>query len=377
MKKVVKTAGLIVSAIIVAVIMVFTVITAINKYKMSHMTLEERLDSVYAGFEKDMRSGGMTYQVDKADGTFTWSKETGDLTGNRQYALASITKLYTTAVMLKLADNGTISLDDTIDIYLDDSVVDGIHIYKGVDYSHKITIRQLLSHTSGLPDYYTESSKVYKAIEKDFSLDQAFSFDDMLARIKALTPHFVPGEKGEAYYSDFNFDMLKVVIENTTGKSLEENYQDYIYKPLDLKKTYLFTKNMEFNIPGIWIDGRIYAMPNLLASSGASGGLVASRTDNIIFLKAFMEGKLFNSSRFDEMKDYNFLQFYPMQYGMGIMRFSSFGAAEIIGHSGSTGTLCYYCPEYDVYVTGATNEQDESKGIRQVCKLVNCFAYEK
>ena len=377
MKKVVKTVVFVILAIIIVGIMIFAIIRGIHNYKMRHMTLEERLDSVYAGFEKDLRSGGMTYQVEKADGTFTWSKETGDLAGDRQYVLASITKLYTTTVMLKLADEGRISLDDTIGKYLDNAIVDGIHVYKGVDYSHNITIRQLLSHTSGLSDYYTESSKEYEALEKDLELDQAFSFDDVLVRTKALTPHFVPGKKGKAYYSDFNFDLLKVIIENITGKSLEENYQEYIYEPLDLKKTYLFTKNMEFNIPGVWIDGRTYVVPNILASSGASGGLVANRTDNMIFLKAFMEGKLFDSSHFNEMKDYNYLQFYPLQYGMGIMRLSFIGAAEIIGHSGSTGALCYYCPKYDVYVTGAMNEQDESKGIRQVCKLVNCFAYEK
>lgn len=374
--KVVKTIIFVLLAIIMAVIVIFTITMGIKKYKMTHMTLEERLDSVYAGFKKNMRSGGMAYQVEKGDGSFSWSRETGDLTGDRQYALASITKLYTATIMLKLTDNGKISLDDTIDTYLEDSIVDGIHLYKGADYSHKITIRQLLSHTSGLPDYYTESSKEYKAIARDFALDQAFSFDDMVVRIKALTPHFVPGEKGKAYYSDFNFDLLKVMIENITGKSLEENYQQYIFEPLQLKKTYLFTKNMEYDIPGIWMDGKFCAMPNMLASSGAAGGLVANRTDNMIFLKSFMEGKLFDPSRFNEMKDYNYLQFYPMQYGMGIMRFSSFGAAEIIGHSGSTGTFCYYCPKYDVYVTGAMNEQDQS-GIRQVCKLVNCFAYEK
>ena len=377
MKKVVKTVVFVMLAIIIAGVMIFAIIRGIHNYKMRRMTLEERLDSVYAGFEKDMRSGGMTYQVEKADGTFTWSKETGDLAGDRQYALASITKLYTTTVLLKLADDGKISLNDTIDNYVDDSRVDGIHVYKGVDYSHSITIRHLLSHTSGLPDYYTESSKDYNAIAKDFALDPAFSFDDMLGRTKALTPHFAPGKKGKAYYSDFNFDLLKVIIENITGKTLDENYQEYIYAPLDLKNTYLFTKNMEFDLPGIWIDGRIYVVPNILASSGASGGLVANRTENMIFLKAFMEGKLFDSSHLNEMKEYNYLQFYPMQYGMGIMRFSFFGAPELIGHSGSTGTLCYYCPEYDVYVTGAMNEQDESKGIRQVCQLVNCFAYEK
>lgn len=77
------------------------------------------------------------------------------------------------------------------------------------------------------------------------------------------------------------------------------------------------------------------------------------------------------------MKDYNYLQFYPIQYGLGIMRFSSFGAAEIIGYSGSTGTLCCYYPRYVVYATEAINGQDESKGIRQVCQVVNFFAYEK
>ena len=325
MKKTFKRIIFILLTIIITTILIAIIIVGINNYKMKHMTLTERLDYVYNDFENDMKSEGMTYYIENNDGTFIWNRGTGNLSDNTQYAIASITKLYTATVIYNLVDRGKLLLDDNIYKYLDSHIINGIHIYKGIDYSDKITIRHLLSHTSGLPDYYTENSSIFKALENNFSLDQAFSFNDVLERIKVLKPHFNPGKKGKAYYSDFNYDLLKVIIENITNKTIEENYNEYIINPLNLKKTYLFTKDMVFNIPGIWVDDHIYSIPNMLYSSGASGGIVANTKDNMIFFRAFMEGKLFNPHFLKEMKDYNYLQFFPLQYGMGIMRFSSFG----------------------------------------------------
>jgi len=84
-----------------------------------------------------------------------------------------------------------------------------------------------------------------------------------------------------------------------------------------------------------------------------------------------------DSTYFQLINNYNKLQFYPLQYSLGVMRFASFGAPEIIGHSGSTGTAGFFCQEYKVSIAGAINLQDSSKCIKQLCKLLNCLVCER
>jgi len=348
----------------------------VTNYRMKQMTLEERLDYVFHKYENKSKSGGMAFQVEDESG-FSWSNESGNLVNNEYYPLASITKMYTTTVIFALVEEGKISLDDPISKYLSKEITDGIHLYKGKDYGKEITIAQLLSQTSGLPDYYTEGGKNFQALSTSFSKDQGISFDEIIERTQELKPHFAPGEKNKAYYSDLNFDLLGKIIEQVTEESLEENYATYIYAKLNLTDTYLFREGMDFSFPGVWYKGEIYKVPNILATVGASGGIVSTKSDNMKFLKAFFGGELFDVSYLDIMeKTYRKLQFFPMQYGTGIMRFHMFGSPDLIGHSGSTGTLCYYSPKYHVYVTGSINECKEAKAIQIAAELVNCFAFE-
>lgn len=376
MKKAGKRIIMIVGIMIGLGILFLVTNVMITNYKMKQMTLEERLEYVYDKYEKKSKSGGMTFQIeDEKD--FSWSKESGKMVNEQSYPLASITKMYTTTVIFALADEGKLSLEDPISKYLSEEVTNGIHVYKGTDYGKQITISQLLSQTSGLPDYYTENGKEFKALGASFSKDQGINFDEILVRTRGLNPHFAPGTKNKAFYSNLNFDLLGKIIEQITGESLENNYETYIFTKLKVTDTYLFQKGMEFSFPGVWYKGEIYKVPNILATVGASGGMVSTRSDNMKFLKAFFGGELFDSADLKVMeKTYRKLQFFPMQYGTGIMRFSMFGSPELIGHSGSTGTLCYYSPKYHVYVTGTINECKEAKAIQIAAELVGCFAYE-
>jgi CubicO group peptidase (beta-lactamase class C family) len=105
--------------------------------------------------------------VTKGDGSFTCSVAAGiahedsqaPMTKDTPFFIASVTKLYTATAIMRLQEQGRLSLDDPMSRYLPEGVVHGIHIYKGKDYSHEITIKHLLSHTSGIADYYDEKPK--------------------------------------------------------------------------------------------------------------------------------------------------------------------------------------------------------------------------
>ncbi len=101
--------------------------------------------------------------VVKGDGSFSWSGAAGlanaqtetPMTPATPIFIASITKLYSAAAVLRLYEQGKIALDNPLVKYLPEDLIKGIHVFEGKDYSRIITIRHLLSHSSGLPDDYT------------------------------------------------------------------------------------------------------------------------------------------------------------------------------------------------------------------------------
>ena len=92
--------------------------------------------------------------VEDGSGTFAWHGAAGEMGKDDTYFIASVTKLYVTIVVQRLIDEQKLSLDDKIAKYLPAEMVKGLHILKGTDYSNQITIRHLISNTSGIPDYF-------------------------------------------------------------------------------------------------------------------------------------------------------------------------------------------------------------------------------
>ena len=96
-----------------------------------------------------------------------WLGASGNMTIDQPYFIASTTKLFTTAIILQLRSEGKLNLDDKINKYLDVKVISGLHLYKGKDYSNELTIKHLLSHTSGLPDYFQNEGANGKSLEDE------------------------------------------------------------------------------------------------------------------------------------------------------------------------------------------------------------------
>jgi CubicO group peptidase (beta-lactamase class C family) len=116
--------------------------------------------------KQDKSARNCVLSVMKGDGSFSWSGAAGiagqegqvPMTKDTPIYIASITKLYTATAIMRLYEKGALSLDDPMSRYLPAELIKGIHVYKGKDYSQKITIKELLSHTSGIADYYSEKT---------------------------------------------------------------------------------------------------------------------------------------------------------------------------------------------------------------------------
>jgi CubicO group peptidase (beta-lactamase class C family) len=305
---------------------------------------------------------GTTFALKKD--SFVWEGAAGNIGLNQAYFIASTTKLFTTAILLKFLSEGQISLDDKISKYLESAVLKGLHVFKGKEYSYELSIKQLLAHTSGLPDYFQDKGPNGKSLEQELKEgnDQFWGIEEVLVRTKNMKPLFAPGTKGKAHYSDANFQLLGKIIEVVSGKTYEENCQEHILKPLGLTNTYLYTNPSDSKPKALYYEAAPLNIPKAMCSFGADGGMVSTNQDMLLFIEAFFTGKIFPKEYLNWMQKWNKI-FFPMQSGVGLHLFklpwifNPTGAVpSFIGHSGLSGALAYYSPKDNIFIVGTVNQ---------------------
>jgi D-alanyl-D-alanine carboxypeptidase len=295
------------------------------------------------------------------------------------FLIASITKMYTAAAAMILYERGRLTLDDRIGKHLPGSLVQGLHRYRGRDYTDSLTVRHLISQTSGLPDYFLErptgGTSVFDRIVAEG--DRAWELEDVVRYTREqLPPFFAPVAWGDAsagkrarvraHYSDTNFKLLGAILESVAGKPLPELFEEMFFEPLRLTQTYLYghPRSGTSEKPAqVFLRDRPFALDKLMRSHGAEGGMVSTLDDTLRFGRAFMTGELFSRQEtLGSMQQWNRI-FFPLQYGYGLMRFklprlfSPFGfSPELVGHSGSSGSFLYRCAELDLYIAGTINQ---------------------
>ena len=294
----------------------------------------------------------------------TWCGASGNLNTDSQYFIASTTKLFVTAIILKFRAENKLKLDDNITSYLDESILNGIHVLNGHDYSREITIKNLLAHTSGISDYFQQKGENGKSFEDEIKEgnDRFWTFENVIEYSKSLKPYFKPNTKGKAHYSDTNFQLLGRIIENITGKSISDNYEELIFNPLGLTQTYLYTDIEDKKPKTLYYKKNELHIPKAMASFGPDGGIVSTSKEMLVFLEAFFNGTFFPKSYISELKVWNKL-FIPLESGIGVHRvklpwfFNPTGVIpELVGHSGLSGAIAYYSAEKDLYITGTVNQ---------------------
>ncbi len=294
----------------------------------------------------------------------TWAGASGDLTTDTPYFIASVTKLFVTAVILRLVADGKLTLDDKIAGYLEPDTLKGLHMLNGKNYAAQITVRHLLAHTSGIPDYFSGRDQHGGSMEKDLfqGKDCFYTFEELIALSKSMKPAFVPAQKGKALYSDTNFQLLGRIIEKLTGASLEENYKQYIIGPASLSHTYLYTDCEDARPKDIYYKTRPLHIPRIMTCFGPDGGVVSTASDMLRFIAFFFNGGFFPITYVESLRVWNPI-FYPMQSGIGIHRFKlpwllnpTGLIPELNGHSGLSGAVAFQGVGKDIYIAGTVNQ---------------------
>ncbi|HIV81737.1 MAG TPA: beta-lactamase family protein [Candidatus Salinicoccus merdavium] len=287
----------------------------------------------------------------------------GNLEADEPFSIASVTKMFTASVIFQMAEDGLIRMNDTIDMYLRPGEYSGLHVYEGTEYSESITIRQLISQTTGLPAYAENEAEGLTLVEESIDNGASFTFTSKLDSAKEKGARFVNGEG--AYYADINYDILGEIIERVSEDTLESQYEQYIFEPLELEDTFLAEADEEDSeVPPVVVNGGERDISPILENMRASGGLISTSDDLMVFVKSFFNGGMFDESfiNTDSLQD---IQFYFHQYGNGFMNFDVsaevpvFDMHPLAGHAGVNGSFAFYNRELDLYITGTTNQASD------------------
>ena len=313
--------------------------------------------------------------IKKGNGETIFSKAYGGKDIDSPIIAASITKMFTAACIFILVQQGYIALHDNLLNFYEPAYLNGLHFYKGKDYSYDLKISDLLYQTSGLADIYEEGKNSVK--KQAIISDTYITFDKNIALTKEKEAHFPPDCKTNAHYADINYNILGDIIEKVTKCPLEKVFEKYIFSKINMAKTYLPVSEKEY-IPMVYYGDKQLYRPQFIMCSKASGGCITSTRDLMTFIQAFFRGELFDKKMLD-LKLYRKLQLsmFPIYYGSGYMRIkmggfstSFLGQGDLIGHSGSTGSFAFYYPSKELFFVGDFNQMKyPSLPIRFVMQL--------
>lgn len=317
--------------------------------------------------------------TESADGSRRHAVTMGRASVDDRFITASISKLFVHAIAYALVDRCILTLDQPAAQWVGADALRGIHTIKGRDYSADITLRHLLTHTSGLPNLETASVDGAPSIEKQvLQRDREVPLAEVMDLHRRVPGKFPPGSGRWAHYSDTNADLLALILERATDTSYDQLLSDFILEPLSLRRTGLVHADTSDTAP-VFRRRRPVTFTRYLASQPGSGGIAASAMDLMVFLRAFMEGTLFSREHLTD-PDWRRTQYGPLEYGPGVMRLALprfmspvLPAPAIVGHSGSTGSFAFYCPSYETFIVGTVNQMS-GVPFEYVYRYLNAFA---
>ncbi|MGE5943392.1 MAG: serine hydrolase [Flavobacteriales bacterium] len=271
-------------------------------------------------------------------------------TTDAHYNLCSISKIFTSTAVLQLRDKGKLSLDDNVAKYLMDIPFDDI------------TIKQLLTHTSGLPDL-----ELFEDLVKKYP-DTIITSTNVIPELKKWKQglYFKPGDQYQ--YNNVGYILLAVVVEKVTQLSFATYLEQYIFKPAKMNNTYLsvypkryygndgkcvkmhFQRHPYYDTTYSYADSSSHFKYTNYNFSGAIGcGNIISTTDNLMkFDQAFFTGRLIKTSTMEEAFTplklnsgetyYGQVDTYlgegKMSYGLGWNIWEQSNYGKSVGHGG-------------------------------------------
>jgi CubicO group peptidase (beta-lactamase class C family) len=267
------------------------------------------------------------------------------ITVDTTFRLGSISKQFTAALVLKLVDEGKVSLDDPLSKF-----VPGFPAPGG-----QATIRQLLNHTSGI-----RSFTGLPGAQTEAATSRHYTTGDIVALIRDEAPDFAPGSDWR--YNNSGYVLLVAVIEAVTGQPWQVALEERITRPLGLTTIrYAPDESAVANraLPYTMGQGGVRPAQKVdLSSASGAGGLVGSVRDLARWGQALHHGQVVSAASYAQMVAPTVLpDGRTIPYGFGLEMEQLRGFA-VIGHSGGIQggvTDSLYLPEQDLFVAVFVN----------------------
>ncbi|OLF05567.1 hypothetical protein BLA60_35390 [Actinophytocola xinjiangensis] len=240
--------------------------------------------------------------------------------------VASNTKMFVSVVTLQLVGEGKIELDAPIERYLP-----GLVSGNGYD-GNRITVRQLLQHTSGMDDYVAD------LMADPVGNNRPWAPEELVALGLSHPPLFEPGT--DWAYSNTGYVVLGLLIEKITGNSTRDEIDDRIVKPHWLFQTEL-PRSGDVHISGPHAHG-YFAFPGQPvmditdfepSMASFSGSMVSSGLDMTRFVRALVEGRVLAPELLKEMRATIPVEYG--EYGLGLVSYTTPCGEQAWGHSGN------------------------------------------
>jgi len=276
------------------------------------------------------------------DGKFLYTRAIGysqingtekkPLTAANRFRIASITKMFTATMILQLVEEGKLKLTDTLDKF-----------FPQVPNAQKITILQILSHRSGIPNVRRDQAT--------WKPGEPVTKDEMLALIVKGAPEFEPDTKNS--YSNSGYFLLGLILEKLTGKPYEQALEERINSKIGLKDTYQATGRIDvnkgealtyINTGSDWKQG-FETHPSL------GFQLISTPGDMAKFIQSLFDLKLISQDSLNQMKTMR------DDEGLGMVTFT-FAGKTFYGDTGggdNYGSWLAYQPEEKLVVAYTTN----------------------
>lgn len=287
---------------------------------------------------------GVTVTVRRGHGTWAATAGVGNLATGKprsardHYRIASITKTFVATVVLQLEAEGRLSLDDTVDTWLPGLV-------RGNDHDgRRVTIRQLLNHTSGIFDYLEDPGFQQTYMTADGFMKHRFDEaapEELLAIAMKNRPYFEPG--ASFAYSNTNYLLAARVIEKATGNDYGDEIDRRIIAPLHLTSTSVPTTRVTLPRPGSRAysklartdTGPTYDVTELNPRLAyGSGQMVSSSADLTRFYSALLGGRLLPPEQLKKMKTTVGSSRETSRYGLGLVDRKLTCGVHVWGHDG-------------------------------------------
>jgi D-alanyl-D-alanine carboxypeptidase len=275
-------------------------------------------------------------------------------TGDTPFVVGSISKTFVAATILQLVDAGQISLDDPLAKFMPD-----------YPNAQNITIRELLHHTSGIFDYFDAPN--YNQLVFNADPTHVWTPQEILTTF-AHAPYFAPG--AGYHYSNTNFVILGLIVEQITGQNLGDVYRQRFFAPLGMSSTFFegsgpppsdaaYGYLQRPNSLREQTDGTDYRPTTSAATvAWAAGAIDGSACDIATWGDALYGGHLVAPDDLAQMEDWTY---YPPPidetYGLGT-RSTVFEDERVFGHTGSIrgyDAAMWHFPDTDMTISVLTN----------------------